>query len=122
VKRIINLGRVTPVVPSRDVGRSLEFYRDMLGFRELFHVGDPPTYAGVERDKAEVHFVKCDSPMAFEWSAYRVKVTGIDQFYAICRSHGIVHPNGDLTEKLWGTREFANLDGDGVAVVFWQAR
>ncbi len=41
----------------RDVGRSLEFYLGWLGFREFFRLGDPPSYAIVERDAVSLHLM-----------------------------------------------------------------
>jgi catechol 2,3-dioxygenase-like lactoylglutathione lyase family enzyme len=46
------------VVP--DVVRTAEFYRDKLGFELLGYFLDPPVYAMVRRDKAEIHFGKAD--------------------------------------------------------------
>ena len=34
---------------------------------------------------------------------------------------GIVHPNGALADKPWGTREFAILDPDGNLLTFSQS-
>jgi hypothetical protein len=37
-----------------DVGASLGFFVDRLGFREHFRLGDPPSYAIVERDAVSI--------------------------------------------------------------------
>jgi uncharacterized glyoxalase superfamily protein PhnB len=39
-----------PVVSTADVRATVEYYSRVLGFREHFIFGDPPVYAGVERD------------------------------------------------------------------------
>ena len=46
------------VVP--DVVQTAEFYRDKLGFEILGYFADPPVYAMVRRDNAEIHFGKAD--------------------------------------------------------------
>jgi hypothetical protein len=39
----------------RDVRRSVEHYRDALGFHTDFLYGEPTFYAGVERDGVSIH-------------------------------------------------------------------
>ena len=111
----------TPVVPSRDLLKTLEFYRDKLGFEVAFSMGMPvPEYAGAKRDHAEVHFFLCQEPLVFEWTAYRIGVKYIELLYKQCQEIGIVHNSGELREKSWGTKEFTVLDPDGVALTFWE--
>ena len=47
------------VVPN--VVRTAEYYRDKLGFEILGFFAEPPVYAMVRRDSAEIHFGKADS-------------------------------------------------------------
>ncbi len=47
------------VVP--DVVQTAEFYCDKLGFELLGYFLDPPVYAMVRRDSAEIHFGKADT-------------------------------------------------------------
>ena len=47
------------IVP--DVVSIAEFYRDKLGFEILGYFAEPPVYAMVRRDNAEIHFGKSDS-------------------------------------------------------------
>lgn len=44
-----------PVFVVADVLRSVEYYRDMLGFHTEFLCGQPTFYAGVERDNVLIH-------------------------------------------------------------------
>ena len=39
-----------PVIATADVSSTLAYYTRILGFKEHFIFGDPPVYAGVERD------------------------------------------------------------------------
>ena len=39
-----------PVIATADVRSTVEYYTQMLGFAEHFVYGDPPVYAGIERD------------------------------------------------------------------------
>jgi hypothetical protein len=47
------------VVP--DVVRSAEYYRDRIGFEILGYFRDPPVFAIVRRDGAEIHFGRSDN-------------------------------------------------------------
>lgn len=100
----------TPVLPSLDIGRTVAFYCEQLGF-EAVHVA--PDYAIVEREAVELHFWPCEDPDLPKASGCRVEVVGIEALHAQCAALGIVHPNAPLADKPWGSREFAVLDPDG---------
>src|SRR5262245_1444329 len=68
--------RLTGIAPQLvvpDVVRTAEFYRDKLGFELLGYFADPPVYAMVRRDNAEIHFGKIDegSEMRFNEAVRR---------------------------------------------------
>ena len=52
--------RIAPQYVVPDVVTTAEFYRDKLGFTILGYFADPPVYAMVSRDGAEIHFGKAD--------------------------------------------------------------
>jgi catechol 2,3-dioxygenase-like lactoylglutathione lyase family enzyme len=39
-----------PVIATADVRSTIAYYTEVLGFTEHFVFGDPPVYAGIERD------------------------------------------------------------------------
>jgi uncharacterized glyoxalase superfamily protein PhnB len=118
----IRFGAVTPLIPVRAAGQAAAFYRDKLGFTELWRNGEPAAAVGLRRDDAQVVLTSCLGPAAiFEWTSFRVAVTGIEDLFESCSAAGIVHPNGPLQDRPWGTREFAVLDPDGICITFWQA-
>jgi hypothetical protein len=45
-------------------------------------------------------------------------VTGVDALYREMVAADVVHPNGHLTDRPWGMREFAVVDGDGNLITF----
>ena len=55
---------LTPVVTVNDISRSVEFYVNALGFELGFIYGEPISYAGLHRDKVEIHLIDKDSPNA----------------------------------------------------------
>lgn len=111
-----------PMLPCRDIDATLGFFENLLGFRRSFAHGAPIEYAGMKRDGAEIHFFRCDEPKLLELSGCRIRVDGIDPLYTRCMNRGVVHPDGKLAEKPWGTREFVMLDPDGVMVTFFEQR
>lgn len=53
--------KLAPQLVVPDVVKTAEYYRDELGFTILGYFADPPVYAMVARDDAEIHFGKGDS-------------------------------------------------------------
>ena len=61
VKREVRLTTVSPQFVVPDVVAAAEYYRDVLGFRILGYFLDPPVFAMVARDTAEIHFGKAEN-------------------------------------------------------------
>jgi catechol 2,3-dioxygenase-like lactoylglutathione lyase family enzyme len=127
----------TPALPSRDVEKSIVFYRDVLGF-EAVHVDDG--FAVLRRDHAMINLWGATDESwqtRTDWvrpvvsgaesfiagtASCRVRVEGVDELYTGCAEHDVVHPNGKIGDMWWGTREFAVLDPDGNLVAFYEER
>jgi catechol 2,3-dioxygenase-like lactoylglutathione lyase family enzyme len=125
----------TAALPTRDVARSIEFYRDVLGF-DVPHSEEG--FAVLVRGGGRVNLwgATDESWQArAEWGApvvsgaesfiagtasCRIEVEGIDELYDRCDGH--VHPNGKIGDTEWGTREFGALDPDGNLIGFYEAR
>jgi catechol 2,3-dioxygenase-like lactoylglutathione lyase family enzyme len=116
----VSFGGITPLIPASDVQAAIAFYTEKLGFTEMWRAGEPVTEAGVLRDAASVIFFECKDRAIAEMTSFRIRVLGIEAFYEQCTAAGVVHPNGALTVKPWGTNEFAILDPSGVCITFWQ--
>jgi catechol 2,3-dioxygenase-like lactoylglutathione lyase family enzyme len=54
------LTQIAPQLVVPDVVETAEYYRDVLGFKILGYFADPPVFAMVRRDNAEIHFGKAD--------------------------------------------------------------
>ncbi len=111
------LRRAIPLFPSPNVRDSVAFYRDVLGFEEAFVTDD---YAGVRRGAAEIHLWQCDDRYIAENTSCRIEVAGIEALYAEYQAAGVIHPNGALEVKSWGSQEFSALDDSGNMLVFVQ--
>jgi catechol 2,3-dioxygenase-like lactoylglutathione lyase family enzyme len=56
----VRLTTISPQFVVPDVVAAAEYYRDVLGFRILGYFLDPPVFAMVARDTAEIHFGKSE--------------------------------------------------------------
>jgi catechol 2,3-dioxygenase-like lactoylglutathione lyase family enzyme len=122
------LKKLTPNLIVADVGRSLAFYRDVLGFEQTHIVPDEPPYvfAGVLSGPVEI-FLNAPEPALTEYPAFKdtpiggtftmfIEVAGIDQVYASLK--GRVEVVMPLEKKWYGVTEFAFKDPDGYLITF----
>lgn len=106
-----------PVISTADVRASIDYYVCVLGFREHFVFGEPPVYAGVERDGVLLYLTH-DPRMAallrsndlhpdvFLW------VQDVDAMFAEHRRNGakIVE---DISDRPWDARQYVLEDPNG---------
>ncbi len=114
-----------PVLPAGDTSESLKWWTEICGFTETFRDNTPPNYAGIHRGEAYLHISGMqDKELARtigDQTMVRIAVKGIEDLYAEYQKRGgIVHPNGQLQTKPWGTKEFGAIDPNGVCVTFQQ--
>jgi catechol 2,3-dioxygenase-like lactoylglutathione lyase family enzyme len=95
--------RAVPVLPANDVDETVGFWRDALGFSEVFRSRE---YGIVERDGTAVHFFPSDVDPFENDGGCRLGVDHVEHYYEEYREHVF----SELEEKPWGTREFAVLD------------
>ena len=106
-----------PVVATSDVRATLGYYERVLGFRGHFVFGDPPVYAGVERDGVLLYVThdprmaatlkSCDlHPDIFLW------VQDVDQMFKEHCERGakIVEP---VSDRPWDARQYVVEDPNG---------
>ncbi|MCZ8315146.1 VOC family protein [Phreatobacter sp.] len=102
----------------RDVAASLAFYRDRLGFRLEFGMGEPPTYAIIERETVSLHLMPASqSPDGLGTSSIYVYVDDVDGLHAglVAMACPISFGPEDLS---YGMREIAVRDPDGNRITF----
>ena len=114
--------RVSPVIPTADIGETLAFYRDRLGFNVDFTTGEPLSYVIVSRgewtsERAQVHFTQQSEPSTYVGSLYFQVGAKIDKLYDEFRARGVAFETG-LIDQPWGMREFRLLDNNGVQLIF----
>ena len=113
---MVHLQQAIPVLASLNIDKTVDFYKEKLGFDKIGWKDDH--YAVMGRDKIEVHFWKCDDKIHPEHTSCYILVTDIEILYHEMQRTAVVHPNGPLKTQAWGMREFAILDEDGNMIKF----
>jgi uncharacterized glyoxalase superfamily protein PhnB len=105
----IKLNSVTPILQVADLRRALDFYRDVMGFRTGWIVGEPPWLASVCRDALEFHLYRVDQPVP---SQVYLNVTGVDEYFAEISRAGakVIYA---LEDRQYGMRDGRIADPDG---------
>jgi catechol 2,3-dioxygenase-like lactoylglutathione lyase family enzyme len=101
-----------------EVGPSLRFFTERLGFSIHFQMGDPPSYAIVERDAVSLHLMPASQDAAgLGRSSVYVFVAGVDALHDELTGRGcpIEIPPKDFA---YGMREMSVRDPDGNRVTF----
>jgi uncharacterized glyoxalase superfamily protein PhnB len=117
------LGNISPFIPAgKDVEKAIAFYEQQLGFTTVYREGEPVTMAIVKRDSAQIFLQQNDDKHLAEWTTFRIQVEQIEQLYNEFQAKGgtMIHPNGTLQTKPWGTKEFTVIDLAGVCITFYE--
>ncbi len=113
------LTAIHPKLPMRNKADTRAYYVDQLGFTAA---GEYEHYLIVERDGLQIHFFehKKLDPKENYGQVY-IRTNDIDALYRSLMDRGVaIHPNGALSSKPWGQREFALLDPDHNLLTFGQ--
>ena len=102
----------------QDVLRSVEYYRDVLGFRTEFTYGEPTFYAGVERDSVIIHLQAASQTKRLPGhGSVNIFVTDVDAIYEELKSGGARTLN-EPKDYPYGMRDFNVNDLDGNDLCF----
>ena len=133
----MKMARTIPALPVKDIGRSVEFYRDKLGFTLVHQEAE---FAIVRRDAAEIHLWAAvdeawrtrgggSSPVVSGAESFiagtascRVEVEGVDELYQEVNKQGILEANAQPRDQWWGAREFHVKDPDNNLVTFFECQ
>lgn len=99
-----------------------DFYVTKLGFRNLGS-SDYEGYLMLEKDSIEIHFFEYKEIDHKEnYSGVYIRTDNIDNLYQSLLDNKVsIHPNGTLTTKPWGQKEFSLLDPDYNLLTFGQS-
>jgi uncharacterized glyoxalase superfamily protein PhnB len=121
---------LTPNLVVSDIDRSLQFYRDLLGFSMVTTVPDAAPFVFVWLQRGDVQvFLNAQHAAAAEYPEIAAKVVGgswtmfivtdaVDELHAALA--GKVRVVMPLETKFYGMREFAITDPDGFVITFAQ--
>ena len=112
------------VVPDPKV--AAEYYRDVLGFKILGYFLEPPVFAMVARDAAEIHLAKIDEGMTASPNSVRRRglgvdaylwVTDLDALHAELKERGAKIVEGPV-KRVYNCYELTVEDLNGFRLVF----
>jgi Glyoxalase/Bleomycin resistance protein/Dioxygenase superfamily len=108
----ISLCGAATVFVVNDVLRSLEHYRDVLGFKTEFTYGQPTFYVGVERDGVVIHLqAASETKRQPGQGAVNVFLTDVDALYQELKARGA--RTRTSRRYAYGMRDFDNeIDGN----------
>jgi hypothetical protein len=105
---------VSEIVPSRD------FYLNRLGFRVFFELGDPPSYAIIERDAVSLHLMPASQEArGLGRSTIYVFAAEVDGLHDELVARGCPIET-EPTDYEYGMRESSVRDPDGNRITFGQ--
>jgi catechol 2,3-dioxygenase-like lactoylglutathione lyase family enzyme len=107
-------GRAIPILPSRDLEETLDFYRS-LGFAVIYEQRDPEPYAVLRKGQLELHFfelVQLDARDHSHGAYLRVSDAQAVHDELSSKVHGPARLH-DIADRPWGMPEFALRDFSG---------
>ena len=114
----VSLCGAAAVFVVQDVLRSVEHYRDVLGFHTEFTYGQPTFYAGVERGAVVIHLqAASETKRQPGQGAVNIFVTDVDALYQELKSRGAKTLN-EPKDYAYGMRDFDINDLDGNHLCF----
>lgn len=118
---VVSLRDAATLFVVQDVLRSVEHYRDVLGFRVEFTYGEPTFYAGVERDNVAIHLqAASETKRQPGHGAINVFVTGVDALYQELKARG-ARTTEEPADRPYGMRDFDIVDLDGNQLCFGES-
>jgi len=111
---------VSPILSVSDLAKSIDFYRDALGFDLAWSSGEPPDIAAVCRDNVEIMLTQRPGAKPAGAAHVYLGVSGIDDCYAALVDAGvtIVVP---IDDRPYGMRDFRMADPSGNELSIGQA-
>ena len=125
-KAAAKLTAICPTFVVKDVVATAEYYRDVLGFKILGYFLDPPVFAMVARDVAEIHFGKIDANSEPAPNSVRRKGLGTDAYiwtndldalHAELKERGANITEGPI-QRVYNCLELVVEDLNGFRLVF----
>jgi predicted enzyme related to lactoylglutathione lyase len=112
---------VAPVLPVDDLAEAVDFYRERLGFDDVFTWGEPAYFAIVKRGAGvRIHLSEReDTREKIQPRSVYVFVADVDAVYREYHSRGL-EMFSPPTDYEYGMREFEVRDNSGHFLIFGQ--
>jgi catechol 2,3-dioxygenase-like lactoylglutathione lyase family enzyme len=107
--------KANPILYSKDVKSSLEYYTRVLGFEDFWEWGGPTDFGGVVRDDVEIFFCLNDQGHPGTWLA--IIVDDVDAYNKIIKEKGAKILSAPESKE-WNMREMLVEDPDGHVIRF----
>lgn len=117
-----NYSHSATIFPVSDLGKSIEFYLDKLGFEKTFEWGEPMYYAVVKKGGVGIHLTKRSDggrPSKYHRALY-IFVNNIEKVYKQFRDQNVKIVN-DLEDRDYKMKDFDIEDPDGFIITFGKA-
>ena len=120
------MGYLSPTLAVRDMKKTIDFYKNSLGFRigMLFPDADNPEYADLSKDGMILMFIPAanlgivnDEKLGTGVNFYMEIDGDIDEYYAELKNRG-VEIAVDIKDEPFGIRDFTIKDIDGYQLTF----
>lgn len=105
----------------RDVPTSIDFYEKALGFAVLVSMGEPPNFALVGADDADLGLTEVETPAVADFACCYIDIEGVEELHQRCVEAGAPITN-PLTRHPWGNYDFVVADPDGHQIAFGEVR
>jgi uncharacterized glyoxalase superfamily protein PhnB len=117
-EKATGLVTLEPVLAVRDVAAATAYYRDVLGFEDVWLWGEPPSHGGANWDGIQVQF-SLDPALAAGAAGRSLwfRVRNVRAMYALHQERGAAITEA-LEAKPWGVSEYGVRDLDGYALRF----
>jgi N-acetylglutamate synthase-like GNAT family acetyltransferase/uncharacterized glyoxalase superfamily protein PhnB len=107
-----------PVLAVRDVVAATDYYRNVLGFEDVWRWGDPPSHGGANRDGVQIQFARNRAlAEASEGREVWIRVRNVTALYAGHCERG-AEVVAELEERPWGVSQYTVRDLDGYRLHF----
>ena len=111
---------MVPVLPSADIKRDIQWYKEMTGFELVF--GDH-MYAGLQKDDLEIHLqwhADTEDDPLLGGSVIKIFVENVIPFFEEFVERGTVNKDKLRKHTPWNTHEFGFYDPNNNAIFFVQ--
>jgi hypothetical protein len=101
---------IIPVLPSADIARDIAWYKEKVGFEEMF---SDHMYAGLYRDNIYIHLqwhADTETDPLLGGSVIRIDVKNLKPFFDDLIQRGTITPDALKTNTPWHTNEFGFFD------------